>query len=341
MTGFKVTLVGSCGGIGQPLSMLLKLNPNVTELSVCDLESCNPHGIATDLSHIPSPSKVKSYVNPDQLTDAVRDSDVIIVTAGFHQHPEKPSEDPFTVNAKIMKDIAEVCCKNPRAMVLIVTHPLNSMVPLFSEVYKKAGTYDPRRIVGVTASDVAKAITSYSEKTGQDASKVNVPVVGGHDYETTVPLFSQATPRADLSPSDVQSLTKCCQMAGTEVTKAKGGRTSATLSTAWATNNFLNVVLQGLSGQKSTACAYVDCGDGQFFAGPVEFDGNGASRMLPIPDSITEFERQMINKSKEELKKNIKNGATFITPEWSPEKQRESKGIPGEKIPTGRKEMGA
>ena len=35
------------------------------------------------------------------------------------------------------------------------------------------------------------------------------------------------------------------------------------------------------------------------------------------------------------MKNNIKEGATFITPYWSPEQQRENKGLPEEKIPTG------
>ncbi len=150
----------------------------------------------------------------------------------------------------------------------------------------------------------------YARQTGQSVTNVQVPVVGGCGDDTEVRLLSQATPNIHLSYVESQLLLNYCQMAGTEVTKAKGGRTSATLSTAWATNNFLNVILQGLSGQKSTACAYVDCGDGQFFAGPVEFDGNGASRMLPIPDSITEFERQMIKRAVDSLQFQISIGKT-------------------------------
>jgi malate dehydrogenase len=33
----KVTVLGAAGGIGQPLSLLLKLNPRVTKLSLYDI----------------------------------------------------------------------------------------------------------------------------------------------------------------------------------------------------------------------------------------------------------------------------------------------------------------
>lgn len=33
----KVTVLGAAGGIGQPLSLLLKLNPRVTELALYDI----------------------------------------------------------------------------------------------------------------------------------------------------------------------------------------------------------------------------------------------------------------------------------------------------------------
>lgn len=33
----KVTVLGAAGGIGQPLSLLLKLNPRVTELALYDV----------------------------------------------------------------------------------------------------------------------------------------------------------------------------------------------------------------------------------------------------------------------------------------------------------------
>ena len=58
--GFKVAVLGASGGIGQPLSLLLKLEHRITELSLFDIvESL---GVATDLSHCNTPAKVTGYV---------------------------------------------------------------------------------------------------------------------------------------------------------------------------------------------------------------------------------------------------------------------------------------
>ena len=40
-----------------------------------------------------------------------------------------------------------------------VSNPVNSTVPIAAEVFKKAGTYDPKRLLGVTTLDVARANT--------------------------------------------------------------------------------------------------------------------------------------------------------------------------------------
>ena len=54
----KVTVLGASGGIGQPLSMLLKLSPYITELACYDI--ANTPGVAADLSHV----RVVSYLLP-------------------------------------------------------------------------------------------------------------------------------------------------------------------------------------------------------------------------------------------------------------------------------------
>jgi len=48
----KVTVLGAAGGIGQPLSMLLKLSPEIDELACYDI--VGTPGVAADLSHVSS-----------------------------------------------------------------------------------------------------------------------------------------------------------------------------------------------------------------------------------------------------------------------------------------------
>jgi malate dehydrogenase len=54
----KVAILGAAGGIGQPLSLLMKLNPLVSSLSLYDI--AGTPGVAADVSHINSPALVLS-----------------------------------------------------------------------------------------------------------------------------------------------------------------------------------------------------------------------------------------------------------------------------------------
>ncbi|KAH7858699.1 hypothetical protein Vadar_026897 [Vaccinium darrowii] len=46
----KVAILGAAGGIGQPLALLMKLNPLVSHLSLYDI--VGTPGVAADVSHI-------------------------------------------------------------------------------------------------------------------------------------------------------------------------------------------------------------------------------------------------------------------------------------------------
>ena len=52
----KVVVLGAAGGIGQPLSLLLKLNPRVSELALYDVRMAP--GVAADIGHINTNSTV-------------------------------------------------------------------------------------------------------------------------------------------------------------------------------------------------------------------------------------------------------------------------------------------
>ena len=54
-----------------------------------------------------------------------------------------------------------------------------------------AGTYDPRKLLGVTKLDVVRAQQFIGELLAVDPATVAVPVVGGHAGVTILPLLSQ------------------------------------------------------------------------------------------------------------------------------------------------------
>lgn len=53
----KACVCGAAGGIGQPLSLLMKLDPNIDQLSLLDVAPVTP-GVAVDISHVNSHCEV-------------------------------------------------------------------------------------------------------------------------------------------------------------------------------------------------------------------------------------------------------------------------------------------
>jgi malate dehydrogenase len=82
---FKVALLGAAGGIGQPLGLLLKMNPAISHLALYDI--VHTPGVAADISHCSTPAKVTGHLGPQSLRDALEGSSVVIIPAGV---PRKP-----------------------------------------------------------------------------------------------------------------------------------------------------------------------------------------------------------------------------------------------------------
>lgn len=57
--GFKVAVLGAAGGIGQSLSLLLKMNPLVSVLHLYDV--ANTPGVTADLSHTSTSAVVSAW----------------------------------------------------------------------------------------------------------------------------------------------------------------------------------------------------------------------------------------------------------------------------------------
>jgi malate dehydrogenase len=320
-TEFKVTVCGGAGGIGQPLSMLMAMNPKVGQLNVFDLSVAMvpPAGVAADLGHLEKPAKVTGYVmevgqNPvDNLQECLTDCDLVLIPAGMPRKPGMTRDDLFKVNADIAKGLVEACAKYcPKAVLALIVNPVNSIVPAMAELYKKKGL-DPKKIVGVTTLDVVRANKFVAELTGKKVDDIKVPVIGGHAGVTILPLFSQEPAMSGFDESKIPDLDKRVQDAGTEVVNAKGGKGSATLSMAYAGCRLGSAVLEGLSGGTATECAYVMSDaeeDMQYFTSKVVFGKDGVQEVLKIGE-LNEYEKKRLAECKDALKTEIATGLAY------------------------------
>ncbi|KAG0035205.1 hypothetical protein BGZ81_011249 [Podila clonocystis] len=321
----KVVVCGAAGGIGQPLSLLLKQSDLVTDLSLYDV--VNAAGVAADLSHINSKSTVRGHGH-DDIDAALAGAHTVVIPAGVPRKPGMTRDDLFKINAGIIRDLAEGVARNcPSAFVLVISNPVNSTVPIVCEVLKKHGVLNPKKVFGISTLDVVRSSRFVSEVDPSiDPKNTRVTVIGGHSGITIVPLLSQIRGQA-FTKDQLQTLTHRIQYGGDEVVKAKDGAGSATLSMAYAGARFTSAILEATVGGKtgliestyvnlladpeSTSAFRTKTGL-DYFAQDVEFGPEGVSRIVPLPD-ISDYEQSLLNEAIPELKTNITKGASFIT----------------------------
>lgn len=313
LNNVKMAVCGASGGIGQPLSLLLKQSSLVTELSLYDI--VHTPGVAADLSHINTNSVTRGSNGPESLKSALSGMEVVIIPAGVPRKPGMTRDDLFNTNASIVRDLVEACGKYcPKALIGIISNPVNSTVPIAAEVLKKLGVYDPKRLFGVTTLDVVRASAFVGSAKGLDPQNVNLPVIGGHSGVTIIPVLSQTNPKVQFKDDEVAALTTRIQDAGTEVVKAKAGAGSATLSMAYAGARFALSLARGLKGEKNIVeCAYVssDVTEVPYFATPVLLGVNGVEKNLGLPP-LSSYESSLLKAAIPELKKNILKGVDFV-----------------------------
>ncbi|KAI8025110.1 Malate dehydrogenase, glyoxysomal [Camellia lanceoleosa] len=130
--------------------MLMKMNPLVSVLHLYDVVNARCH--KADISPHGSGCVVRGFLGQKELENALIGMDLVIIPAGVPRKPGMTRDDLFNINAGIVKTLCEgiaKCC--PKAIVNVISNPVNSTVPIAAEVFRKAGTYDPKRLLGVYA----------------------------------------------------------------------------------------------------------------------------------------------------------------------------------------------
>lgn len=339
----KVTVCGAAGGIGQPLSLLLKTNNLIDELALYDI--VNVFGVAADLSHINSNAVVTGYQPKDKsdqlaIRTALAGSNLVIIPAGVPRKPGMTRADLFNINASIIRDLTKnIALTCPDASILIISNPVNSTVPIAAEVLKKFGVFNPKKLFGVTTLDSVRAETFLGQLIGESPNSVKgkISVIGGHSGDTIIPLVNITKSISDkvsnFSDKTYDEFIHRVQFGGDEVVKAKNGAGSATLSMAYAGYRFAENILQSffsstfnstyipdsafiyLPGfQKGELLVSKKLNGVEFFSVPVALkNGEVESFVDPFEDlTITNKEQKLIEVALDGLKKSIDQGVSFV-----------------------------
>jgi malate dehydrogenase len=194
----KISLIGA-GQIGGTLAHLIGTKELVSEVVLFDVAEGIAKGKALDIAQSSSVDGFNvKFSGTDDYKD-IKDSDVIIITAGVPRKPGMSRDDLLGINLKIIKQVAEGIKNNsPDAFVICITNPLDVMVMAF----QKFSGLNARKVVGMAGIlDSSRFKLFLSLELNVPVKEIDAMVMGGHgDTMVPMPRFTKVsgTPLLDL-----------------------------------------------------------------------------------------------------------------------------------------------
>ena len=250
----------------------------------------------------------------------IKNSDVIIITAGVPRKPGMSRDDLLGINLKIIKQVAQGIKKNsPDAFVICITNPLDVMVMAL----QKYSGLPANKVVGMAGIlDSSRFKLFLSLELNVPVKDIEAMVMGGHgDTMVPLPRFTKVSgkPLLDLvkegkiSEERLESINQRTRDGGAEIVKflEKG---SAFYAPAASGTQMAEAYLN--NSKQILPCAVFLNGEYGFkdvYAGvPVVIGKNGVEKIEEI--ELDEKERKEFNHSVESVKK-LWDAATSIDPD--------------------------
>ena len=184
----KIALIGA-GNIGGTLAHLIGLK-ELGDVVMVDIADGFPKGKSLDLAQSSSIENFEANFTGTANYKNIKNSDVVIVTAGFPRKPGMTRDDLVEKNSSIIekvgKNIKKYC---PKAFVICITNPLDAMV----SVLQKASGLKTYMCVGMAGVlDSARLKYFLSKEFNVSVEDISAFVLGGHG-DTMVPIIRYAT----------------------------------------------------------------------------------------------------------------------------------------------------
>ena len=184
----RIALIGG-GQIGGTLAHLAGIR-ELGEVILFDIVDGIPQGKSLDLSQsAPLEGFDAKFKGVNEYAE-IKDSDVVIVTAGVPRKPGMSRDDLLEINLKVMEQVGAGLRKYaPDAFVICVTNPLDAMV----WALQKTSGLPRNKVVGMAGVlDSARFRYFLAEEFDVSVKDVSAMVLGGHG-DTMVPLIRYST----------------------------------------------------------------------------------------------------------------------------------------------------
>ena len=179
----KISLIGA-GQIGGTLAHLISIK-ELADVVLFDVADGIAKGKALDIAQSTSIDGLSINLIGTNNYEDIKNSDVIIITAGVPRKPGMNRDDLLETNLKIIKQVAEGIKKNsPNAFVICITNPLDVMVMALQSY----SGLPKHKIVGMAGIlDTSRFKYFLSQELKVPVKNIESLVLGGHG-DTMVPM---------------------------------------------------------------------------------------------------------------------------------------------------------
>ena len=197
----KAAIIG-CGFVGAACAFSLMQSGLFSEMVMIDSSFEKAQGEALDISHgLPFAKPMKIYAGG---YDDIKDSSLIIITAGASQKQGETRLDLVKKNISIFKSIIpEITKRNFDGIILVVANP----VDILTTVALKLSNLPENKVIGSgTVLDTARLKYELGEHLNVDSRSIHAFIIGEHG-DSEIPAWSSA------NVSGIP-LNKFCEMRG-------------------------------------------------------------------------------------------------------------------------------
>ena len=221
----KISLIGA-GQIGGTLAHLIGIKDLVDEVVMFDVASGIAKGKALDIAQSSSVDGFNVKLSGTDNYEDIKNSDVIIITAGVPRKPGMSRDDLLGINLKIIKEVAHgIKQYSPNAFVICITNPLDVMVMAL----QKYSGLSVKKVVGMAGIlDSSRFKLFLSQELNVPVKQIEATVMGGHgDSMVPLPRFTKVSgkPLLDLvkegkiSQERLESINQRTRDGGAEIVK--------------------------------------------------------------------------------------------------------------------------
>lgn len=223
----KVSIIGGGGLVGSCAGFALQAGRIVREIALVDVNAELAEGQALDLLHGASLIADQRIVAGG--TEFVKDSDVVVITAGLRRKPDESRLDLINRNVQLFRGILADVKKHglkSDAIVFVVSNPVDVLTYL--AVRELSLPWE--RVIGLgTALDTTRLRGILAQKLDVPPTQVSALILGEHG-DSMVPIWSAAQIAGlpldkwpGVNQSVLADVEKKTRGSGAEVIKKKTG----------------------------------------------------------------------------------------------------------------------